>query len=91
MLPVSDPKVCGGWVVCKPISVLSFDKAEQNSNSTLFYSIQSKPIKGKQSLSTTWCDMIYEIKQRITKDSESSACAACIVTEELPGKQMGLN
>jgi hypothetical protein len=30
MLLVSGPKVCGGgWWVCKPISVLSFDQAEQ--------------------------------------------------------------
>ena len=35
MLPVSGPKVCvrwmvcGWWWVCKPISVLSFFKAEQ--------------------------------------------------------------
>ena len=29
MLPVSYPKVCGRWVVCKTSSVLSFDQAEQ--------------------------------------------------------------
>ena len=31
MMAVSDSKVCGGgwWWVCKPISVLSFDQAEQ--------------------------------------------------------------
>ena len=33
MLPVNGPQVCGGWVgggwVCKAISVLSFDQAEQ--------------------------------------------------------------
>ena len=34
IMPVSGPKVCGGWWVgggwvCKPISVLSFDQAEQ--------------------------------------------------------------
>ena len=37
MLPLSGPKVCGGWVavgggwwwVCKPISVLSLEQAEQ--------------------------------------------------------------
>ena len=48
-MPVSGPKVCFGWWVgggggwvCKPISVLSFDQAEQHQALKVNIAISSK-------------------------------------------------